>query len=65
MQHKLTEAQKAEIEALAAMPEEAIDISDIPPLDDKFWNKVVHNPFYHSIKLNVRASDRFGRYSLR
>lgn len=50
MKRKLTEAQKAEIEALAAMPEEAIDTSDIPPLDDEFWKKAVRNRFYHPVK---------------
>ena len=50
MKHKLTEAQQAEIEALAAMPDEAIDTTDIPPLDDAFWTKAVRNPFYHPTK---------------
>lgn len=27
----------AELEALKAMPDEDIDYSDIPPLDDEFW----------------------------
>jgi uncharacterized protein (DUF4415 family) len=53
MQHKLTEAQQAEIEALAEMPEEAIDTSDIPPLDDAFWKKAVHNRFYHPTKHTI------------
>ncbi len=59
MKHKLTEAQQAEIEALAAMPEEAIDTSDIPPLDDEFWKKAVHNPFYHPVKhtMTVQLDD--------
>lgn len=46
MKHKLTRAQQTEIETLAAMPDEAIDTSDIPPLDDEFWTKAVRNPFY-------------------
>jgi uncharacterized protein (DUF4415 family) len=50
MKHKLTEAQKTEIEALAAMPEEAIDTSDIPPLSEEFWKKAVRNRFYHPVK---------------
>jgi uncharacterized protein (DUF4415 family) len=33
----LTEAQKAEIEALKNMRDEDIDYSDIPPLTDEFW----------------------------
>ena len=40
----LTEAQKAEIEALKRMPDSEIDFSDIPPLDEKFWANAVRNP---------------------
>lgn len=59
MKHKLTEAQQAEIEALAAMPDEAIDTSDIPLLDDEFWKKAVRNPFYHPVKhtMTVQLDD--------
>lgn len=46
----LTAEQKAEIKALAAMPDEQIDYSDIPPLDDSFWQKAVQNPFYKPVK---------------
>lgn len=33
----LTDAQRAEIERLASVPDAAIDTSDIAPLDEKFW----------------------------
>ena len=46
----LTEAQKAEIEALAAMPEDQIDTSDIPELDEAFWKNAIRNPFYKPTK---------------
>lgn len=46
----LTDGQKAEIEALAAMPEDQIDTSDIPPLDDTFWKSAVRSPFYKPTK---------------
>lgn len=32
-----TAEQRAELERLAQMPDEAIDTSDIPPLDERFW----------------------------
>lgn len=32
-----TDEQRAELERLAALPDEAIDTSDIPPLDERFW----------------------------
>lgn len=33
----LTEEQRAELERLAARPDEEIDTSDIPPLTETFW----------------------------
>jgi uncharacterized protein (DUF4415 family) len=46
-------AQKAELEALAAIPDEQIDTSDIPPLSEAFWKNVVRNPFYRPVKQQV------------
>ena len=49
----LTEQQRAEIKALAEMPDDAVDTSDIPPLDDDFWKKAVRNPFYKPTKTST------------
>jgi len=46
----LTDAQHAEINALAARPDSEIDYSDIPPLDEAFWQNAVRNPFYKPTK---------------
>jgi hypothetical protein len=46
----LTGQQQAEIAALLAMPDEAIDYSDIPPLTEEFWQKC-----YRSSKLHQRS----------
>lgn len=46
----LTDQQKAELEALNAMPDGDIDYSDIPPLSDEFWKNAVRNPFYKPTK---------------
>lgn len=46
----LTAKQKAEIKAVAAMPDSAIDYSDIPPLSEEFWQNAVRNPFYKPTK---------------
>jgi len=46
----LTPAQKAELKALAALPDSKIDHSDIPPLTDDFWKVAVKNPFYKPTK---------------
>lgn len=46
----LTESQKRELTALAAMPDDTIDTSDIPPLDEKFWQNAVRNPFFRPVK---------------
>jgi len=49
----LTPAQKAELAALKAKSESDVDYSDIPPLDDAFWKKAVHNPFYRPTKTST------------
>jgi len=42
----LTEAQKAELAALALRPETEIDYSDIPPLTEEFWKNAQRGRFY-------------------
>jgi len=49
----LTAKQKAELAALAAMPDDQIDYSDIPPLDETFWKNAVRNPFYKPTKTST------------
>ncbi len=49
----LTEAQKAELKALAEMPDSEIDFSDIPPLDETFWKNAVRNPYYKPTKTST------------
>lgn len=49
----LTEQQKAELQALAAQPDSTIDTSDIPPLDDAFWQNAVRNPYYRPTKAST------------
>lgn len=46
----LTEAQRVRLDALAKVPDSAIDYSDIPPLGDDFWQNAVRNPFYKPVK---------------
>ena len=46
----LTRKQKAEIKALAALPDEAIDTSDIPPLSEEFWKTAERSRFYRPVK---------------
>ena len=40
-----TKKQKKELEALAAMPDEKIDFSDIPEITDQQWNGAVRGLF--------------------
>ena len=42
----LTKAQRAQLKALAAMPDSEIDTSDIPPLPDSFWENGVRGKYY-------------------
>ncbi|MGO9171603.1 MAG: BrnA antitoxin family protein [Rhodomicrobium sp.] len=44
----LSAGQKAELEALAAMPDSEIDTSDIPPVTD--WSGAIRGAFYRPIK---------------
>ena len=46
----LTKAQKAELKALAAKVDDAIDYSDIPPTSEGFWVNARRNPYYRPIK---------------
>ena len=49
----LTKEQKAELKALADMPDSEIDYSDIPPLEESFWKNAVRNPFYRATKTHT------------
>ncbi len=49
----LTARQKAELEKLAAKPEEKIDLSDIPALDEKFWKYAVQGRLYRPAKAST------------
>jgi uncharacterized protein (DUF4415 family) len=48
-----TARQKREIQALAAMPEEKIDTSDIPELPPGAWKKAVRGKWYRPVKQAV------------
>lgn len=49
----LTDERKAELRELANRPDDDIDFSDIPPLDDDFWKNAVRNPFYRPVKIPI------------
>ena len=49
----LTEGQKAEIEAIRALPDEDIDLGDIAALDDAFWKTAALNPYYKPVKTST------------
>jgi hypothetical protein len=42
----LTEAEEAELAALAARLDSGIDTSDIPPLTEAFWQNAKRGRFY-------------------
>lgn len=48
---KVTEAERKEIEHLAALPDEAIDTSDIPEITD--WTGAERGRFYRPAKQQV------------
>jgi len=49
----LTARQKREIQALAAMPEDKIDTSDIPELPPGAWKDAVRGKWYRPVKQPV------------
>jgi len=51
MKKEFTKEQLEEIRNLAAMPDEDIDYSDIPPVQD--WENVVVGKFYRPVKKSV------------
>lgn len=53
----LTGAQRAELKALAELPDDQVDTTDIPPTSEAFWKNAVRNPFYRPVKqqLTVRV----------
>jgi uncharacterized protein (DUF4415 family) len=51
----LTEAQKAELEALADKPDSEIDYSDVPPISEEFWKRAVRGRFYKPTKRQITA----------
>ena len=52
---ELTEAQLANLEALAARPDSEIDFSDIPELTEEQWKTAVRGNFYRPVKHQVTA----------
>jgi len=50
---QLTPRLKREAEKLAAMPDETINLSDIPEATEKFWKNAVRNPWYRPRKQQV------------
>jgi predicted XRE-type DNA-binding protein/uncharacterized protein (DUF4415 family) len=53
MSQKLTNKQCKELKALAELPDDEIDFSDIPQLTDAFFANAVRNPFYKPTKQPV------------
>lgn len=52
---ELTEADLAQLKALANRPDSEIDLSDIPELTDEQWKNAVRGRFYRPIKKQVTA----------
>jgi uncharacterized protein (DUF4415 family) len=52
-EHALTPRQKKELAALAALPDDQIDTSDIPELPPGAWKDAVRGKFYRPVKQAV------------
>ncbi len=51
----LTDAQRANLEALAARPDSEIDTSDIPEMTDEQWKTAKRGQFYRPLKRQITA----------
>jgi uncharacterized protein (DUF4415 family) len=51
----LTEAQRANLRALAARPDSEIDMSDAPELTDEQWKNAERGHFYRPVKRQITA----------
>jgi uncharacterized protein (DUF4415 family) len=51
----LTEAQRANLRALAARPDSEIDMSDAPELTDEQWKNAERGHFYRPLKRQITA----------
>ena len=49
----LSGSQQSELRSQSEKPNSTIDYSEIPPLDDAFWNNAVANPFYKPTKTHA------------
>ena len=52
---ELTEAQIANLKALAARPDSEIDLSDAPELTAEQWKKGIRGRFYRPVKRQITA----------
>jgi uncharacterized protein (DUF4415 family) len=52
---ELTEAQIANLRALAARPDNEIDLSDAPELSAERWKKGIRGHFYRPVKRQITA----------
>lgn len=50
----LTPEQEAQLKALADMPDELIDHSDIPPLPGSFWQRARRNRYLRATRRDER-----------
>ncbi len=51
----VTDAEREELQALADLPDEQIDTSDIPPLSDEQLASMVRGRFYRPVKQQITA----------
>jgi len=51
----LTEAQRANLRALAARPDSEIDLSDAPEMTDEQWKNAERGRFYRPVKRQITA----------
>lgn len=51
----LTDEDRADLAEMALLPDEQIDFSDIPPLNEEDWANAVRGRFYRPVKQQITA----------
>jgi uncharacterized protein (DUF4415 family) len=51
----LTDAQRQELTRLADLPDDQIDLSDIPEMTDEQWARSIQGRFYRPVKQQITA----------
>lgn len=53
----MSEDRKRELNSLAERPDSEIDLSEIPPLSDRFWKNAIRNPYVQRPQVSADSKE--------